>query len=214
MGKRRAKICRALSNDQIVKKKSYNLRYNLRMFSCRIDENLRLILPTERDAEELYLVVRENLEELKLWMPWAIDDYSIDSMRDFIKTNLIEFAENNTSAAAIAWNEKIVGIIGLHYLNRVNKSIQIGYWLDQKAQKKGIITKCCRVLANYAFDDLKMNRLQINCNVENAKSRAVAERLGFALEGIHRQVELLNGKLCDWAIYAMLAEDWKNSGNK
>lgn len=180
------------------------------MFSYQIDENLKLVLPTERDAGEIYVVVRENLEELKLWMPWATDDYSIDSARDFVKTNLIEFAEDNTSAAAVALNEKIVGTIGLHHLNPVNKSAQIGYWLDRQAQGKGIITKCCRVLINYAFGDLNLNRIQINCNVENVKSRAVAERLGFQLEGIHRQVELLNNKLCNLAVYAMLAEDWRN----
>jgi ribosomal-protein-serine acetyltransferase len=179
------------------------------MFSFRIDDELKLVLPFERDAEEIYTVVRENLEELKLWMPWVTDDYSIDTARDFIKTNLIEFAQNSIFAVAVALNEKIVGTIGLHHLDTNNKSIQIGYWLDKQAQGKGIATKCCRVLINYAFDDLKLNRIQINCNVENAKSRAIPERLCFKLEGIHRQVEWLNGKFRDWAIYSMLAEEWK-----
>ena len=55
------------------------------MFSYKIDEDLELILPTERNAEEIYTAVRENLEQLKLWMPWVTDDYSIDTARDFIK---------------------------------------------------------------------------------------------------------------------------------
>jgi len=178
------------------------------MFSYQIDNELKLILPTERNAEEIYAVVRENLEELKLWMPWVADDYSIELARDFIKRNLIEFAENNTFAAAIVLDEKIVGTIGFHNLDTTNKLIQMGYWLDKQAQGKGLATRCCRVLINYAFDDLRLNRIQINCNVENVKSRAIPERLGFKLEGIHRQVEWLNEEFRDWAVYAMLKADW------
>jgi ribosomal-protein-serine acetyltransferase len=181
------------------------------MFSYQVDENLKLVLPTERDAEEITNVVRENLEQLKLWMPWVTDDYSIKTARDFIKTNLVEFAQNNTFAAAVALDKKIVGTIGLHHLNSENKSVQIGYWLDKQAQGKGSATKCCRVLINYAFEDLGLNRIQINCNVENIKSRAIPERLGFRLEGIHRQGEWLNNEFRDWAIYALLKEEWKKA---
>jgi ribosomal-protein-serine acetyltransferase len=184
------------------------------MFSYRIDDELKLVLPSERNAEEIYRAVRENLEELKLWMPWVTDDYSIESARDFIKTNLIELAQNNTFAAAIALEEKVVGTIGLHHLDAANKSVQIGYWLDKQAQGKGLATKCCRVLINYAFDDLGLNRIQINCSVENVKSRKIPERLGFKLEGIHRQVEWLNNEFRDWAIYGLLAEEWKILNSK
>ena len=179
------------------------------MFSYKIDEDLELILPTERNAEEIYTAVRENLEQLKLWMPWVTDDYSIDTARDFIKKNLIEFAENGTFASGIKLKQKIVGTIGLHQFDTANKSIQTGYWLAKNAQGKGIATRCCRILIDYVFDELKLNRVQINCNVENIKSRAIPERLGFKLEGIHRQVEWLNEEFRDWAIYAMLKEDWR-----
>jgi ribosomal-protein-serine acetyltransferase len=53
-----------------------------------------------------------------------------------------------------------------------------------------------------------LNRIQINCNVENVRSRAVPERLGFKLEGVHRQVEKVQGKFGDWAVYAMLRDEW------
>lgn len=179
------------------------------MFSYRIDENLKLMLPQPRHAEEITAVVRENLEQLKLWMPWATDDYSIESARDFIQRNLAEFAENGSFSTGVVWDDKFIGTVGFHHLDLTNKSIQMGYWLDKKAQGKGFVTKCCRLLIDYAFDDLVLNRVQINCNIENAKSRAIPERLGFQLEGIHRQVEWLHDSFRDWAVYAMLAEDWK-----
>lgn len=179
------------------------------MFSFQIDENLKLVLPTERHVEEITRIVRENLEELKLWMPWAKDDYSVESAREFIKFNLSEFARNGSFSASVFLEEKFVGGVGFHNLDLKNKSAHIGYWLAKEAQGKGIMTRCCRALFDYLFDDLGLNRIQINCNVENTKSRAVPERLGFQLEGIHRQVEFFDNRFGDWAIYAMLAEEWK-----
>ena len=179
------------------------------MFSYQIDENLKLILPQQQHAEEITRFVRENLDRLKPWMPWATDDYSIDSARDFISENLKRLAESGSFALNLVWNGKIVGSVGFHNLDLNNKSAHIGYWLAKEAQGKGFMTRCCRVLINYLFDDLKLNRIQINCNVENLKSRAIPERLGFELEGIHRQVEFFDNRFGDWAIYAMLREDWK-----
>ena len=180
------------------------------MFSYQIDENLKLILSQPHHAEEITKVVLENLEQLKLWMPWAKDDYSIDSAREFIKFNLAQFAGNGSFSASIILEERFVGAVGFHNLDLKNKSAHIGYWLAKEAQGKGIVTRCCRVLFDYLFDDLGLNRIQINCNIENTKSRAIPERLGFQLEGIHRQVEWLRDDFRDWAIYAMLKEDWKN----
>ena len=180
------------------------------MFSYRIDENLKLTLSQQHHAEEITKVVLENLEQLKLWMPWAKDDYSIDSAREFIKANLTEYAKNGSFSASIILEETFVGGVGFHNLDLKNKSAHVGYWLAKEAQGKGIMTRCCRVLFDYLFDDLGLNRIQINCNIENVKSRAIPERLGFRLEGIHRQVEWLNEEFRDWAIYAMLAEEWEN----
>jgi ribosomal-protein-serine acetyltransferase len=184
------------------------------MFSYQIDKNLKLALPQEHHAEEITKVVLENLEELKLWMPWAKDDYSVDSAREFIKFNLSEFAKNGSFNACVFLEETFVGGIGFHNLDLRHKSTHLGYWLAKQAQGKGIMTRCCCALINYIYNDLGLNRIQINCNIENIKSRAIPERLGFQLEGIHRQVEWLHDSFRDWAIYAMLKEDWKNQEAK
>jgi ribosomal-protein-serine acetyltransferase len=180
------------------------------LFSYQIDNELKLVLPTERNAEELYELVRENLAELKLWMPWATSDYSLESTRGFIKNLWKEMAENTGFGASVVFHDKFVGQVGFHNFDLTSKSARIGYWLAKSAQGKGLMTKCCRALIDHAFDDLNLNRIQINCNIENIKSRAIPERLDFKLEGIHRQVEWLNGEFRDWAVYAMLKEEWKN----
>lgn len=179
------------------------------MFSHKVDDETELRLPLPHHAAELYGVVLENLDELKLWMPWATDDYSLASTQDYVKRNLQDLTDNQGFGLSVVQSGKIAGQIGFHHVDSTSQSAHIGYWLAKEVQGKGLITKCCRVLINYAFAELGLNRIQINCNVHNAKSRAVPERLHFQLEGIHRETELLNGKLGDMAIYAMLKKEWK-----
>ncbi|MDQ3801040.1 MAG: GNAT family N-acetyltransferase [Acidobacteriota bacterium] len=180
------------------------------MLSHRIDENLELVLPLPHQAEALTAVVRANLDRLSPWMPWATEDYSVESSREFIERNLKTLAEEGSFTMCVVQDGKIVGTMGFHKLDLNNKSAHIGYWLAREAEGKGLMTRCCRGLIEYLFDERNLNRIQINCNVENVRSRAIPERLGFQLEGIHRQVEFLGNRFGDWAVYAMLKEDWKN----
>ncbi len=177
------------------------------MFTYKINENLELLLPQPHHAEELLEMVRDNLDILKPWMPWATDTYSLENSQYFIRANLLRFAENGSFDSVILQEGKKIGTIGFHNLDLINRSAEVGYWLTKELHGKGIMTICAKALTDYLFDDFGLNRIQINCNVENLKSRAIPERLGFKLEGIHRQVELLNGKLGDWAIYAMLEQE-------
>jgi ribosomal-protein-serine acetyltransferase len=178
------------------------------MFSHQIDENINLCLPELHRADELGQLVQKNLKHLQTWMPWAIDDYSADSAKEWIQRTLTEFAEDGRFNALIVVGDKIVGTIGFHDLNTANGSASIGYWIDKDFEGNGIITRCCRTLIDYLFGVRGLNRVQINCRVENKRSRAVPERLGFTLEGVHRQVERVQGKFGDWAVYAMLKEEW------
>jgi len=181
------------------------------MFYYEIDENLKLRLPAIIHAEEITAVVRKNLERLKEWMPWAVDEYSIEHAKDFIQRTLNEYAQDGRFNAWIEIDGKIAGSIGFHHLDVVNRSAEIGYWIGKEFEGRGIVTRCCRVLIDYLFDKIKLNRIQINCNIENVRSRAIPEKLGFKLEGIHRQVECLNGRFGDWAVYALLRDEWRNS---
>ena len=181
------------------------------MFSHQIDDKIKLSLPEMHKAEELAAVVRANLKHLQPWMPWAVNDYSAESAKEWIQRTLSEFAEDGRFNAIIMVDEMPIGTIGFHNLNTAHGSAEIGYWIDKKFEGQGIITRCCRSLIDYLFDVRGLNRVQINCNVENKRSRAVPERLGFKLEGIHRQVELVQGRFGDWAVYAMLKDEWKRN---
>ena len=71
------------------------------------------------------------------------------------------------------------------------------------------MTRACRALVDYAFSELGLNRIEIQCAVQNVKSRAIPERLDFTQEGVIRQAEWLYDHYNDHVIYGMLAEEWR-----
>ena len=55
---------------------------------------------------------------------------------------------------------------------------------------------------------MELDRVQINCNVDNSRSRAIPEKLGFSYEGTLREGELLRGELRDQVVYSLLKREW------
>ncbi len=70
------------------------------------------------------------------------------------------------------------------------------------------MTKALNALIQYGFEELGLNRIQIKVAVENKKSRALPERLGFTQEGIIRQAEWLYDHYVDHVMYGLLADEW------
>jgi ribosomal-protein-serine acetyltransferase len=88
---------------------------------------------------------------------------------------------------------------------------EMGYWLAADAQGQGLVTSACRALIQHAFIDYDLNRLEIRCATNNARSRAIPEKIGFVCEGVLRQVEWLYDHFVDHALYAQLRQDWQQS---
>lgn len=183
------------------------------MFSYRIDEDLELRLPGEHHAEEVHALVRENLGDLKQWLPWVTDEHSLEDTRGYIRQNLQQFAESKGFAAHIVFQGRIAGNVGYNSINWQDRKTEIGYWLAASFRGKGLMTKACRALTDHAFDELNLNRVEIHCATENRRSRAIPERLGFKREGILRQAEWVHDHFNDLVVYSMLAREWqaKNS---
>ncbi len=179
------------------------------IFNCEISQEIKLAIIEEWQAEEFFSLVKQNYQRLLRWCPWLVEVETIEKTRLFVKQKLQRFADGNGFTAGFFENNRLIGVIALEYIDRANRTTEIGYWLDAEAEGKGLITKACPVLIDYAFKELKMTRVQIRCASENSKSRAIPEKLGFREEGIVRQVEKLHDRYVDLVIYGMLADEWK-----
>ncbi len=179
------------------------------MFSKNVAENLELRLVSEKYADELYSAVKQNIYHLQKWLPWATDDYSVETAKDFIKMNLNGFAKNEFPSFFIFYENKLVGGIGFNNVNKSDQNAEIGYWLSEDAQGIGTVSKCCREVINLGFNELNLNRIVIRCATGNIKSQAIPERLEFQKEGISRQSAKLHGEFINLIVYSMLKEEWK-----
>jgi ribosomal-protein-serine acetyltransferase len=178
-------------------------------FTQRVDDDLEVGMWEMRHAEELFSVVDANRDYLRCWLPWLDDNRTLEQQRAFIQRALQQAARNDGFEAGIWHRGRIVGGIGFHFVNWPNRKTEMGYWLAESAQGRGIMTRCCRALVAHAFRGWGLNRIVIFCATDNRRSRAVPERLGFTHEGTYRQAEWLYDHFVDLAAYAMLAEEWE-----
>jgi ribosomal-protein-serine acetyltransferase len=183
------------------------------MFSRRIEDELELRAVDERHAEELTALVRRDLAHLKPWMPWATERYSVEDAREFIRRQIRQYAEDQGFASLIFFRGRVAGSIGYNQIDWSNRKTDVGYWLGAEFIGQGLMTKSCRALVEHAFRELRLNRVEIYCAVENRRSRRIPERLGFKEEGTHRQAEWVHDHFKDLVSYAMLAREWRLRGN-
>ena len=151
----------------------------MNLFSYKIDDETDLSLIEPRHAEELNALIERNFNHIKEWSPWLKDDRSIENTHIFIKRNLLQFANNEGFSIAIRYRGEMAGQIDFSYFDWINLKTEIGYWLGESFQGKGLVTKSCRVLIEYAFDELKLNRVEMRCGVENQKSRKIPRKTRF-----------------------------------
>jgi ribosomal-protein-serine acetyltransferase len=178
------------------------------MFSLRVDDEVSLELAEMHHAQELYDLTDRNREHLKPWMPWAELTTSVADTTAFLTHVRGEWAAGRAFHANIRYHGTLVGGMGLHGMSSTDKVCELGYWIDKDHEGRGIVTRATRALVTAAFQGHGFARVGISADVDNVRSRAVPERLGFQLEGVTRAAVVVGGRHRDQAQYGMLAADW------
>ena len=178
------------------------------MQSILISEQFSLTPLELRDAEELFSMTDANRQYLRQWLPWLDSIKRVEETRAFIRAAQAQSAQNNGTQLAIRIRSQIVGIVGHHQIDWRNRLTSLGYWIGEEYQGRGVVSAACNALVSHAFDEAKLNRVEIRCAVGNAKSLAIPQRLGFRQEGLLHDAEWLYDHFVDHIVYAMLARDW------
>src|SRR5215469_16706003 len=178
------------------------------MLIIKIDDESELRTYIEEHAEEVFAVVDRNREYLREWLPWVDSTISVENIMEFIRRGLVQQANDDGFQAGIWFHGRLAGDIGYHYIDRLNRKTEIGYWLDASLQGKGLMTRACKVMISHAFHEYRLNRVEIHCASGNTRSRANPERLGFMQEGILREASWLYDHFVDSVVYGMLAREW------
>ena len=180
------------------------------MLKFIIDKDIELKLPNKDDAENFYKLINSSREHLSTWLPWITSTNSVNDVLPFIKRVQDEYASGHGLKAILVYQGKYAGLIGYNNIDLSRKSASIGYWLGESYQSKGIMTKALKVFIDYAFNEMRLNKIEISIAEENFKSRALPNKYGFKEEGIIRDAEWLNDKYVNHILYGLLKSEWKS----
>ena len=182
------------------------------MQTITVSDQLRLGRLEISDAGELFSLTEANRNSLRKWLPWLDTVRRLDDTRAFIRAAQLQIGRNNGAQLAIRSNGRIAGIVGHHQIDWRNRLTSLGYWLGASYQGQGLVTASCGALIEHAFNELRLNRIEIRCAVDNQKSRAIPVRLCFKEEGLLCEAEWLYDHFVDHVVYAMLVKEWPKTG--
>jgi ribosomal-protein-serine acetyltransferase len=156
-------------------------------------------------AEELFNLIDKHRNYLRKWLPFV--DYTLKESDSEAFLGIVASPENEelNPVFLIRYRGELVGLVGFKDTDLDNRRTEIGYWLAEDFQHKGIMTHCVRSLVQLAFEERGLHRVQIRCAVGNHASKRIPVRLGFKKEGIERDGELLSdGTFTDIEVYSVL----------
>ncbi|WP_203333956.1 GNAT family N-acetyltransferase [Planococcus beigongshangi] len=169
-------------------------------------ERLKLRMPKAGDGKAVNAAIKASMDELKPWLGFAQEeptpqDTEINAMESHI---LFLKRENLRYLIFDKETGEFIGTTGFHDIEWEIPKMEIGYWISTVHSGKGYMMEAVSALTDLALTGFGCRRVEIRCDAENVKSRAVPEKLGYTLEGVLKNDEMsVDGKrLTDTCIYA------------
>jgi len=173
-----------------------------------ITHNLRIRPFQESDGLPFVEAARESVTSVGTWLPWCHDNYTLAEAASWFAL----CAQNAKSGSAYEFGvfstdtNDLLGGIAINQLNRNHNFGNVGYWVRQSQQRKGVASQAVTAIANYGFQELKLTRLEIVVAEDNRASRRIAEKVGAVFECIARNRLIIRGTPYAAAIYSLLPE--------
>ena len=186
------------NNPVIVTKKTSEMR----------TERL-LLRPLEMGDSGAFLDIFSDAETLLYWSREPIN--SIAEAESLLQQDIEWSASDDCIClgVALADSNLIIGKITLFQLSKQNRRAEIGYVLDRRHWGKGYMTEAMGWLLDFAFNVLKLHRLEADTDPDNIPSLALLEKFGFAREGLFRDRWWVHDKWHDSVMLGLLEKDYR-----
>ncbi|MBT2403041.1 MULTISPECIES: GNAT family N-acetyltransferase [unclassified Streptomyces] len=178
------------------------------MFSIDLADDAQLFPLEVHHAEELLAHMDRGREYIgqHVGLPDVVAD--LDSARGYLATYAQKAATDTGRLYGIRVDGTLVGGVLFRVFDAKSGICEAGCWLEPAVAGRGLITKACRILIDWAFQERGMHRVEWHASSANKKSIAVAERLGMTRDGVMRQNDLYRGVRQDTEIWSVLAHEW------
>ena len=162
------------------------------MLILRIARHLLLREARYCDALEIYASIREQRAHLGRWLPFVEQTRCLNDTVAYLRRVANAVPPHPVFTIRIGPDQRFAGLIGFPSVDPQSGTAQIGYWLREEYQGRGIVTRSVRRLCRYAFREMGLRRIEIKCATRNIRSNRIPERLGFRLCRIEYRAELLS----------------------
>ena len=198
------------------------------MFNLPVDQEIYLRTFHPDDAEMLFRLLEQNRSRLRPWIDpsalpetakatriFTIECYfgSLDPLAAIDSPYFEEvghyFPPPDPPMEMGIWvGDHLASAMNLSFLKDSHFAAEFGYWITEQKEGKGIIMRCISALMDYAIDDMEIERFVIGCALNNQRSRAVAERLGYRLQATIPNGEVVGEFIYDRVVYGMRSTAW------
>lgn len=127
----------------------------------------------------------------------------------YTESDAIKFIEtsNEKPIFAITMNDLLVGCIGLIIEKQHNRA-SLGFWIGKDYRKKGICVEAGKLLVNFGFNVLNLNRIFAGSVVPNVFSRNALSKMGFVEEGVFHSHFKKGEKYYDLVVFGIVRGAW------
>ena len=109
---------------------------------------------------------------------------------------------------ALKSDNQLIGLVGLKDINTLNQSAEFYNIVDRRFWGKGYGTECTKLMFQYGFMELNLNRIQTQDMADNIGGQRADEKAGMKYEGTLREVIFRFGKYHDVRVYSILRDEY------
>jgi RimJ/RimL family protein N-acetyltransferase len=170
------------------------------------DGVVRLRLPTDADVPRIVEACRDPEVSRYTTVPRP---YQPSHTVEWMHRGLAGLAAGTDLQTVIAEAEgsDLLGTIGLHEINRPASRCVAGYLVGPWARQRGVAARSLRLICDFAFDALRLERVEVTIEPGNEASHATALAVGFHEEGLLRSYMTIAGARRDMVMYSLLPGD-------
>jgi ribosomal-protein-serine acetyltransferase len=163
------------------------------------------------DVPQLCEAARESSAEVSLWLPWCHSHYSMEESLEWILRSGKQWEEKREFHFGIfdSQSKAFVGGVGLNELKPEHRSANLGYWVRSSWTCRGVATAAAGLAAQFGFEELSLDRIEILAALGNSRSQRVAQKLGALREGTLRNRLVIHGQAHDAAVFSLISSEWK-----
>lgn len=168
-------------------------------------KRLRMHVPRPGEGKVVNEAIRASADDIRPWLDFAREVPTVEETEKSIREAYSKFLLRKGLRFHIYHKEtgKFLGVVGLNHINWDIPKFEIYYWIDSRAGGKGYMTEAVQAINDFAFQDLKANRVEIRVATKNKPSRKIPEKLEYTLEGILKNEDKhSDGHLMDMCVYA------------